>query len=56
LTKLPAQDSDQIEKLRGVAVGVLIKECVRVFVDNQKSILAGSFDTPLLDKPNLENI
>src|SRR5215469_2067346 len=50
LTKLPVQDSDQIGKLRGVAVGVLIEECVRVFVDNQKDILAGSFDTALLDK------
>jgi dGTPase len=50
LTKLPAHESDQIGKLRGVAVGVLIEECVRVFVDNQESILAGRFDTPLLEK------
>jgi dGTPase len=49
-TKLPAHESDQIGKLRGVAVGVLIEECVRVFVDNQEAILAGCFDTPLLDK------
>lgn len=49
-TKLPAQESDQIAKLRGVAVGLLIEECVRVFIDNQAQILAGCFETPLLDK------
>src|SRR5690349_2206704 len=54
LTKLPAHESDQIGKLRGIAVGQLIEECARVFVDNRASILAGCFDVPLLEKTKFQ--
>jgi dGTPase len=50
LTKLPAKDSDQIGKLRGAAVGLLIDECVKVFIDNQNNLLGESFNTPLLER------
>ena len=48
LTILPAQESDQIGKLRAIAVGLLIKECIRVFLDNKAAILAGRFGYPLI--------
>jgi dGTPase len=49
LTTLPALESDQIGKLRAVAVGLSVKECIRVFVENQAGILAGSFNHSLID-------
>jgi len=49
LTILPAQESDQIGKLRAIAVGLLIKECIKVFLDNRTAILAGSFGCPLIE-------
>jgi dGTPase len=49
LTISPAQESDQIGKLRAVAVGLSIKECIRVFLEHKNEILAGNFSCPLID-------
>jgi dGTPase len=48
-TTLPAKESDQIGKLRAVAVGECVKECIKVFAENHNEILAGNFGHPLLD-------
>ena len=40
--------NEQIAYLRSSAIGVLIKECTRVFTDNEEEILAGSFQGPLI--------
>jgi dGTPase len=49
LTKLPAEEADQIGKLRAVAVGLMVDECVRIFVENKAEILAGCFSVPLIE-------
>jgi dGTPase len=46
--KLPKRPSDQIGKLRAVAIGNLIKECVRVFLEHEEAILDGAFDHQLV--------
>jgi dGTPase len=48
-TTLPAQESDQIGKLRAAAVGISVKECIRVFLENEEEILGGGFNYPLID-------
>lgn len=35
--------NEQIAYLRSTAIGVLVKECTKVFVDNEESILQGKF-------------
>jgi dGTPase len=55
LTTLPAQDSDQIGKLRAAAVGTSVKECIRVFLENEDKILAGDFRYPLIDLTKLKD-
>jgi len=49
LTTLPAKESDQIGKLRAVAVGILVKECITIFLQNKQEILSGSFNKPLIE-------
>ena len=40
--------NEQIAYLRSTAIGILVKECTRVFVENEESILAGTFSGPLI--------
>ncbi len=41
--------NEQIVYLRSVAINCLEGECVRVFVDNEETILAGTFEGALID-------
>ena len=46
--------TNKIAYLRTSAIGVLIKACTQVFVDNEEDILNGTFEGPLIkhmDKP-----
>lgn len=40
--------NEQIAYLRSSVIGVLINQCVRVFMDNEKAILDGTFDGALI--------
>lgn len=41
---------DRLSYLRAVAIGSLIKDAARIFIDNEQAILKGKFDCSLLDK------
>ena len=41
--------NEQIAYLRSCAIGVLVRECVRVFVDSEEEILSGMFDGSLIN-------
>lgn len=45
---------DRTAYLRALAIGALINEAVTVFLDNEKTILEGTFDRGLLDKCQYE--
>lgn len=40
--------NEQIAYLRSAVIGILIKECTQVFVDNEAAILSGSFEGTLI--------
>ncbi len=42
--------NEQIAYLRSSVIGLLIKECRRVFVEHEQEILAGTFSGPLIKK------
>lgn len=44
--------NEQIAYLRSMAIGVLIKECTRVFIENEESILQGTFEGTLISNMN----
>lgn len=44
--------NEQIAYLRSTAIGVLVKECTKVFVDNEESILQGQFEGTLINNMN----
>lgn len=46
--------TDRTAYLRALAIGSLIEEAVRIFLDNEESILKGEFDKGLLDKCKYE--
>lgn len=41
--------NEQIAYLRASVISILVKECVKVFIDNQEAILKGEFEKPLID-------
>lgn len=45
---------DRVSYLRALAIGVLINEAVNIFLENEESILDGTFKYGLLDKCNYE--
>lgn len=51
---------DRISYLRALAIGTLIQDAVRVFLENESAILAGNFPYSLLDKsrfkPQMDDI
>jgi dGTPase len=38
-----------IEMMRAMAIGECLWQCTTVFIDNEKEILEGRFDQPLVD-------
>ena len=46
---LVADPNEKIAYLRSAAVGLLVKECVRAFVDHEQEILSGTFQGSLID-------
>jgi len=55
LTALPAQESDQIGKLRAVSVGIAVNECIRVFMENNDEIVEGRFNHPLVELTKIKD-
>jgi len=45
-----ASQAEKIGYLRALAIGDLMRECATVFLDHEKGILDGSFDTALADE------
>lgn len=45
---LVADPNEQIAYLRATVIGILIQECTRVFMENEESILAGTFEGTLI--------
>ena len=45
---------DRISYLRAIAIGNLIQEAARVFIENEEAILAGNFERSLLEKCHYE--
>ena len=48
--RMVADENEQIAYLRSVAIGVMVKECTRVFVENEESILKGTFRGTLVGR------
>jgi len=46
------QSSDRLAYLRSLAINTLIKEATTIFLENENSILQGTFSESLLDKSN----
>ena len=46
--RLVSDTNEQIAYLRSSAIGVLVKECTRIFVENERQILEGTFEGPLI--------
>ncbi len=46
--KIVSDTNEQIAYLRSSVIGLLIKECTRVFLENEESILAGTFSGSLI--------
>ena len=44
-----ASPNEKIGVLRALVIGKLVKDCASVFIDNEKEILAGTFDKALAD-------
>ena len=41
-------ENEQIAYLRATVIGILVKECTKVFIENEKAILDGSFEGALI--------
>ena len=48
ISRLVTDTNEQIAYLRSSAIGVLIKECTRVFIEKEEAILNGHFEGPLI--------
>ena len=46
--RLVADVNEQIAYLRATIIGILIRECTRVFVENEEAILDGTFEGALI--------
>jgi len=46
--KIVTDTNEQIAYLRATVIGELIKECTKVFVDNEEALLAGTFEKSLI--------
>ena len=50
--RLVADVNEQIAYLRATIIGILIRECTRVFVENEEAILDGTFEGALISHIN----
>lgn len=57
VSKMVTDENEQIAYLRSAAIGVLVKECARVFVKFEQEILEGRFEGPLIKhfEPRIKN-
>jgi len=46
--------ADRLSYLRALAINTLIQEAATIFIENEEKILAGTFDTALIDKSKYE--
>lgn len=46
--KLVSDENEQIAYLRATVIGILVKECTKVFMENEESILEGTFEGALI--------
>ena len=46
--KFVSDGNEQIAYLRATVIGILIKECTKVFIDNEEAILDGTFEGALI--------
>lgn len=47
---LVADENEQIAYLRATIIGILIKECTQVFIENEADILGGNFEDALIKR------
>ena len=54
---LVSDENEQIAYLRATVIGILVKECTQVFLENENAILEGKFEGALIKhiSPSLEN-
>lgn len=45
-----SDNNEQIAYLRSSVIGLLIKECTKVFLEHESEILSGTFENPLIKK------
>ena len=50
--RLVSDENEQIAYLRATVIGILVKECTKVFMENENSILEGSFEGALIKHIN----
>ncbi len=50
--QLVSDTNEQIAYLRATVIGILIQECTRIFMENEESILAGTFEGALIKHIN----
>ena len=50
--KMVDDTNEQIAYLRSCIIGLLVDECSRVFLENEEGILAGTYNTPLIEQIN----
>ena len=46
--RLVTDENEQIAYLRATVIGLLVKECTQVFMDNEEAILNGTFEGALI--------
>jgi dGTPase len=46
--RLVTDENEQIAYLRATVIGILVKECTQVFMNNEESILEGNFEGALI--------
>ena len=50
--RLVSDENEQIAYLRATVIGILVKECTKVFMENENSILDGTFEGALIKHIN----
>ena len=50
--RLVSDENEQIAYLRATVIGILVKECTKVFMENENSILKGTFEGALIKHIN----
>lgn len=50
--RLVSDENEQIAYLRATVIGILVKECTKVFMENEDSILKGTFEGALIKHIN----